>query len=75
VFERRGVDRYVLGAQAISVRGAPRATHDVDVTANVARPEVAASMASLTEAGLEHRFPDVAGELIATISGGSPPGR
>ena len=64
VFERRGVGWYLFGAQAVAVRGAPRATQDVDVTVQVHRSELTALAADLERAGIEHRYPTLADELL-----------
>ncbi len=64
-FDEHGVRWYVFGAQAVAVRGAPRATQDVDVTVEVDRRDLAALMKSLEASGLQHRFPDRADELLA----------
>ncbi len=55
---------YVFGAQAVSARAAPRATQDIDVTVEVERSQLAALTGRLEAAGLKHRFPDIADELL-----------
>jgi hypothetical protein len=50
----------------VSVRAAPRATQDVDVTVEVHRNELADLVAELEKAGLRHRYPDIADRLLAT---------
>jgi hypothetical protein len=47
------------------VRGAPRATQDVDVTVEVPADDVRGLVAALSVAGLAPRFPELAGELLA----------
>ena len=37
VFDERGLSWFVFGAQAVAVRGAPRATQDIDVTLEIPR--------------------------------------
>ncbi len=65
VFDGQGLPWFVFGAQAIAVRGAPRATQDVDVTVQVARRHLPDLLAGLQAAGLRHRYPDLADELVA----------
>lgn len=65
VLEGRGVGWYVFGAQAVAVRGAPRATQDVDITVDVAPDHLEALLADLEDAGLRHRFPDMRESLLA----------
>ena len=55
---------YLFGAQAVAVRGAPRATQDIDITVAVSRSELAGLVADLRSAGIEHRFPELADELV-----------
>lgn len=65
VFEAEGVPWYVFGAQAVAVRGAPRATQDVDITAKVARgPRREALAGALEAAGVRPRYPELAEELL-----------
>lgn len=59
---------YVFGAQAVAVRGAPRATQDVDITAAMAKSDVPELTQELSEAGLQHRYPESAGTLLATAA-------
>lgn len=47
------------------MRGAPRATHAVDVTLDVERPRLRELIRELESEGLRHRFPDIAEELLA----------
>jgi hypothetical protein len=63
VLEARRCRWYVFGAQAVAAHGAPRATQDLDVTAFVPGPELAALRAEL-RARFEHRYPDLAEELV-----------
>lgn len=65
-FGQQGVRWYLFSTQAVAVRGAPRATQDVDVTAAVSRAALPALIAKLQEVGLVHRFPDIADELLRT---------
>ena len=65
VLDGQGVPWFVFGAQAVSVRGAPRATQDVDVTIDVERPRLRDLIRELESEGLRHRFPDIAEELLA----------
>jgi len=55
---------FVFGAQAVAVRAAPRATQDVDITVEVDRGRLAALASELERAGLRHRYPDIADELL-----------
>jgi len=64
VFGEQGLRWYVFGAQAVVVRGAPRATQDVDVTVFVEPEGRRAMVSALIDAGLRHRFPDIAEQLI-----------
>lgn len=57
-----GVRWYVFGAQAVIAHGAPRATQDVDVTAETAN--AATLVEALVAEGFQHRFPDIAEELL-----------
>lgn len=59
---------FVFGAQAVAIRGAPRATQDVDVTADIPRPRLQAVLAALEVEGMKHRYPDIADEILATGS-------
>ena len=65
VLDARGIGWFVFGAQAVSVRGAPRATQDIDVTVHVARSELAPLVDALQAIGLTHRYPDIADQLLA----------
>lgn len=64
VFAANELDWYVFGAQAVVVRGSPRATQDVDIT--VALHGLAAEdlEQALVAAGFRHRYPDLAEELL-----------
>ncbi len=64
VFDARGLGWFVFGAQAVAVRGAPRATQDVDVTLSVRRDELPDLMTELVAEGLSHRYPDIADQLL-----------
>ena len=65
VLDAHGLPWFVFGAQAVAVRGAPRATQDVDVTVEVASRHLPELLAGLQAAGLRHRYPDLADELVA----------
>jgi len=64
VFDARQLGWYVFGAQAVAVRGSPRATQDVDVTVAVERPELRGVVAELEAAGLAMRYPDQYEQLL-----------
>ena len=65
VLDGQGLPWFVFGAQAVAVRGAPRATQDIDVTVEVERRRLPALVEALESAGLCHRYPDIADELLA----------
>lgn len=65
VLDERNIPWFVFGAQAVAVRGAPRATQDVDVTVDVSRDRLPELMTAFEAAGLAHRYPDIADELLA----------
>lgn len=58
---------FVFGAQAVAVRGAPRATQDIDITVDVARSRLPQLTIALESEGIRHRYPEIADEL--TVSG------
>lgn len=64
--EIRRLRWFVFGAQAVAVRGAPRATQDLDVTVEIDRAELPALIESLAARGIHHRYPDLADELLAS---------
>jgi hypothetical protein len=64
VLRERGVPWYLFGAQAVSVRGAPRATQDLDVTVDLPRQGVGALVTALQARGFAHRFPEDADRLL-----------
>lgn len=64
VLDGQGLSWFVFGAQAVAVRGAPRATQDIDVTVGVERKRLWALVESLESEGLRHRYPDLADELL-----------
>lgn len=64
VLQARALRWYVFGAQAVAVRGAPRATQDVDVTVEVPRADLGALVDALAAQGLRHRYPELAGRLL-----------
>lgn len=68
VLDGRQVRWFVFGAQAVSVRGAPRATQDIDITVEVPRPDLAELVSALNRAGLRHRYPEIADQLLADAS-------
>jgi hypothetical protein len=65
VLDGAGLDWYLFGAQAVALRGAPRATQDLDVTVRVPRSDLPALGVALSAAGLEPRFPEAADRLLA----------
>lgn len=66
--ESRGLRWFVFGAQAVAVRGAPRATQDLDVTVEIERDQLPALLTSLAARGVRHRYPDLAEQLLASGS-------
>lgn len=64
VFGGQGLGWHLLDAQAVVVRGAPRATRDQDVTVAVPRGELPALIAGLRAAGIVHRYPEIADDLL-----------
>ena len=65
VLDERGLGWYVFGAQAVAIRGAPRATQDVDITVAVPHQDLADLLEALRRAGLAQRYPDQFEELLA----------
>ena len=65
VLDGQGLSWFVFGAQAVAVRGAPRATQDIDVTVQVERSHLRALVQALESEGLRHRYPEIADELLA----------
>ena len=65
VLDGQGLPWFVFGAQAVAVRGAPRATQDIDVTVQVERTHLRALVEALESEGLRHRYPNLADELLA----------
>ena len=65
VLDGQGLPWLVFGAQAVAVRGAPRATQDIDITVAVERGHLGVLIETLESEGLRHRYPDVADELLA----------
>ena len=53
----RRVRWFVFGAQAVAVRGAPRATQDVDVTVQIERSRLRELVDALAAEGLRRRYP------------------
>lgn len=66
VLDARGLGWFVMGAQAVTVRGAPRTTQDIDLTVEVERTRLPALLRALEAEGLRHRHPDIADELLAS---------
>lgn len=64
----RGVTWFLFGAQAVAVRGAPRATQDVDITVRIPPAELPRLIADLQAAGFSHRYPEGADELLETAA-------
>ena len=64
VLDGQGLSWFVFGAQAVAVRGAPRATQDIDVTVQVEPTRLRRLVEALESEGLSHRYPDLAEELI-----------
>ena len=64
VLDSRRIGWFVFGAQAVAVRGAPRATQDVDVTVQIERSRLRELIDALAAEGLRHRYPDLADELL-----------
>ncbi len=65
VLDARKIGWYVFGAQAVAVRGAPRATQDLDITVAVPQSALAELLDALRAAGLTLRYPDRFEELLA----------
>ena len=64
VLDSRRIGWFVFGAQAVAVRGAPRATQDVDITVQIERSRLRELIDALAAEGLRHRYPDIADELL-----------
>jgi predicted nucleotidyltransferase len=64
--DARRIRWFVFGAQAVAIRGAPRATQDIDITVQLDRAQLAEWTRALAEHGLSHRYPDIADELLDT---------
>lgn len=64
VLDSRRLRWFVFGAQAVAVRGAPRATQDVDITVQIERSRLRELIDALAAEGLRHRYPDIADELL-----------
>lgn len=58
----------MFGAQAVAVRGAPRATQDIDITVKLGESELAVLIRAIEERGFVHRFPEIADELLSSGS-------
>jgi predicted nucleotidyltransferase len=63
-FESAGLRWYLFGAQAVAVRGTPRATQDIDVTVDIDADDIEELLATLAAKGMTHRYPDQADELL-----------
>ena len=59
LFEERGINWYVFGAQAVVVFGRPRQTLDVDVTIDLSVDQVSSLAAELEKSGFSMRVDDV----------------
>ncbi|MEX2400268.1 MAG: nucleotidyl transferase AbiEii/AbiGii toxin family protein [Rhodothermales bacterium] len=59
LFQRRGIDWYVFGAQAVVVFGRPRQTLDIDVTIDLAVEEISELAVALYESGYEARVDEL----------------
>lgn len=68
VLDERGIDWYLFGAQAVAIRGAPRATQDIDITVFVARDDLADLLNALRAAALAARYPEQLDELLVAGS-------
>ena len=64
VLDSRRLRWFVFGAQAVAVRGAPRATQDIDITVQIERSRLRELIEALATEGLRHRYPDIANELL-----------
>lgn len=56
VLDERKIGWYVFGAQAVAIRGAPRATLDVDITVSVAPSELPGLIEALEPEGITPRY-------------------
>ncbi|MFH1469017.1 MAG: hypothetical protein ABIO70_31815 [Pseudomonadota bacterium] len=63
-FGEMGLRWFLFGAQAVAIRGAPRATQDVDVTVEVPRSSLGDLIGALARRGFSHRFPEIADEIM-----------
>ena len=64
VLDGQGLSWFVFGAQAVAVRGAPRATQDIDITVQVEPTRLRTLVDALESEGLSPRYPEIAEELI-----------
>lgn len=64
VLDSRDLGWFVFGAQAVAVRGAPRATQDIDITVQVERIDLPDLVKALEDGGLHHRYPEIAEQLL-----------
>ncbi len=68
VLDGLGLGWFIFGAQAVAVRGAPRATQDVDVTVEVEPGELDGLVTALEAEGLRHRYPNVKKQLLTSAA-------
>ncbi len=66
VLDDRGIPWFIFGAQAVAVRGAPRATQDIDITIEISRERLPELMQALEAGGIVHRYPDIVDELLTS---------
>ena len=64
VLDRRSIDWYLFGAQAVAIFGAPRATQDIDVTIRIERARLRELERDWEAAGFTHRFPEAAEDML-----------
>lgn len=64
VLDRQQLRWFVFGAQAVAVRGAPRATQDLDVTVELERSRVRELCEALAGEGFRERYPESADALL-----------
>ena len=64
VLDRHAEGWFLFGAQAVAVRGAPRATQDVDITVKIARARLPMLIEETQTIGFAPRFPELAEELL-----------
>ncbi len=64
VLDARQLDWYVFGAQAVALRGAPRATQDVDITVAVSQDQLPSLLVALESTGIQQRYPEQFEDLL-----------